>query len=305
MLRGTGLAVLSAGAACLLVGAARDALPRGGTPARAEDVLTMLAAAAGAAVACWLTVVVAVCLAALLPGLAGLAAGRLAASLTPTVLRRALSLALTTSVGTVVLPAGPVHADATGPADATATATATDATATATTGAAGSTARALGADPAGVPGSGATTRSLGAPAPGFVPSLVAPTPGFVPTTGTAPAPGDTPHPTHPASPTDQAAVAPSPGWRPDRPTRMTDPSRTTLLSPAPRIGSATLDTVVVRRGDTLWGIAARALGPEATDAEIAHEWPRWYAANRDVIGDDPDFLQPGQSLVPPTAEVSR
>lgn len=301
MLRGTGLAVLSAGAACLLVGAARDALPRGGTPARAEDVLTMLAAAAGAAVACWLTVVVAVCLAALLPGLAGLAAGRLAASLTPTVLRRALSLALTTSVGTVVLPAGPVHADATGPADATAT----DATATATTGATGSTARALGADPAGVPGTGLTTHSLSAPTPGFVPSLVAPTPGFVATTGTAPAPGDTAHPTHPASPTDQAAVAPSPGWRPDRPTRMADPSRTTLLSPAPRIGSATLDTVVVRRGDTLWSIAARALGPEATDAEIAHEWPRWYAANRDVIGDDPDLLQPGQSLVPPTAEVSR
>lgn len=263
----------------------------------------MLAAAAGAAVACWLTVVVAVCLAALLPGLTGLAAGRLAASLTPTVLRRALSLALTTSVGTVVLPAGPVHADATGPADATPT----DATATttATTGATGSTARALGADPAVVPGTGATTHSLGAPAPGFVPSLVAPTPGFVPTTGAAPAPGDTAHPTHPASPTDQAAVAPSPGWRPDRPTRMADPSRTTLLSPAPRIGSATLDTVVVRRGDTLWSIAARALGPEATDAEIAHEWPRWYAANRDVIGDDPDVLQPGQSLVPPTAEVSR
>ena len=44
--------------------------------------------------------------------------------------------------------------------------------------------------------------------------------------------------------------------------------------------------VVVRRGDTLWGFA----GPE---------WPRWYAANRAVIGDDPDLILPGQRLVVP------
>ena len=50
------------------------------------------------------------------------------------------------------------------------------------------------------------------------------------------------------------------------------------------------------RGDSLWAIAARHLGPGATDAEVAREWPRWYAANRDTIGADPDLLLPGQVL---------
>jgi nucleoid-associated protein YgaU len=63
--------------------------------------------------------------------------------------------------------------------------------------------------------------------------------------------------------------------------------------------------VVVRRGDTLWTIAARQLGPDATDAEIAEQWPRWWRANRTRIGDDPDLLLPGQVLEAPTTEASR
>jgi nucleoid-associated protein YgaU len=66
-----------------------------------------------------------------------------------------------------------------------------------------------------------------------------------------------------------------------------------------RSGLLAEDEVVVRRGDTLWGIAARRLGPSASDARIAAEWPRWYAANRAVIGDDPDRLRPGQRLQAP------
>lgn len=59
-------------------------------------------------------------------------------------------------------------------------------------------------------------------------------------------------------------------------------------------------TVVVRPGDCLWTIAATALGPSASNAEIAAEWPRWYAANRHVIGADPDLLLPGTPLrIPP------
>lgn len=57
--------------------------------------------------------------------------------------------------------------------------------------------------------------------------------------------------------------------------------------------------VVVRRGDSLWAIAARHLGPGARDADIAAVWPRWYAANRAVIGPDPSALVPGQRFVPP------
>jgi nucleoid-associated protein YgaU len=62
---------------------------------------------------------------------------------------------------------------------------------------------------------------------------------------------------------------------------------------------AARDEVVVHRGDTLWAIAARHLGAAASAAEVAEEWPRWYAANRTVIGDDPGLLVPGQRLRPP------
>lgn len=58
-------------------------------------------------------------------------------------------------------------------------------------------------------------------------------------------------------------------------------------------------SVVVLRGDTLWSLAERALGQGATDAQITVEWQRWYAANLDVIGQDPDLIRPGQVLQAP------
>lgn len=57
--------------------------------------------------------------------------------------------------------------------------------------------------------------------------------------------------------------------------------------------------VVVLRGDTLWSIAARHLGPAASSADIDAEWHRWLAANRDVIGADANLILPGQLLSPP------
>ncbi|SNC71501.1 LysM domain-containing protein [Kytococcus aerolatus] len=63
-------------------------------------------------------------------------------------------------------------------------------------------------------------------------------------------------------------------------------------------------TVTVRTGDTLWELAARHLGEDASPARIAHEWPRWYAENRELVGEDPDLLQPGTELrVPGTEDV--
>jgi len=59
--------------------------------------------------------------------------------------------------------------------------------------------------------------------------------------------------------------------------------------------------VVVRRGDSLWSIAARELGADASAEAIAARWPQWYAANRDVIGPDPDLILPGQVLRTPPA----
>ena len=72
-----------------------------------------------------------------------------------------------------------------------------------------------------------------------------------------------------------------------------------LVASTPAVGRAVVDEVVVRRGDTLWDIAARHLGPDASAAEIATEWPRWHAANATVIGPDPDLMLPGQRLLPP------
>jgi resuscitation-promoting factor RpfA len=66
-----------------------------------------------------------------------------------------------------------------------------------------------------------------------------------------------------------------------------------------RPGVPPQQAVVVRRGDTLWDLAARHLGHGATDAEIAQAWPHWFTANRSVIGPDPNLLEPGQSLTPP------
>ena len=63
---------------------------------------------------------------------------------------------------------------------------------------------------------------------------------------------------------------------------------------------ASTQPVVVAPGDSLWRIAARALGPEADDARTAASWPLWWQANRDVIGDDPNVIHPGQQLNPPT-----
>jgi hypothetical protein len=104
-----------------------------------------------------------------------------------------------------------------------------------------------------------------------------------------------------------------PGWIPAAPFQ---PSAHAGPEPAadPDIGAVTstgrhrrLDDdalLVVRRGDTLWSIAARSLGPGATEAQIAGEWPRWFKANRAVIGNDPDHLIPGERLRPPATAAN-
>ena len=78
------------------------------------------------------------------------------------------------------------------------------------------------------------------------------------------------------------------------------PPHSSPSAPTPaRADRADRRPVVVRPGDSLWLIAARRLGPTATDGEVAGAWPRWYAANRQLIGDDPELIRPGQRLDPP------
>lgn len=56
---------------------------------------------------------------------------------------------------------------------------------------------------------------------------------------------------------------------------------------------------VVKRGDTLWDIAKSRLPEGASAAQINHEWQRWYEHNKQVIGEDPDLILPGQVLEAP------
>lgn len=59
--------------------------------------------------------------------------------------------------------------------------------------------------------------------------------------------------------------------------------------------------VVVRPGDALWSIAARAVGPGASDDEVAAYCRRLHVLNATEIGPDPDLIHPGQSLRLPPA----
>src|SRR5699024_7571554 len=60
----------------------------------------------------------------------------------------------------------------------------------------------------------------------------------------------------------------------------------------------------VRPGDTLWDIAAAHLPHDATAADIAAAWPRWYRSNQSAIGPDPDVILPGTTLHPPATDAS-
>lgn len=117
----------------------------------------------------------------------------------------------------------------------------------------------------------------------------------------------------PGAGVDTGVAPPATGASGHGVTRTTDPGPGPTTAHAPTAtstatglaGGATTSTapagtsVVVLAGDSLWRIAQRALGPDATDQEVAAEWPRWYAANADVIGADPDHVVPGQVLRAP------
>ena len=56
---------------------------------------------------------------------------------------------------------------------------------------------------------------------------------------------------------------------------------------------------VVRRGESLWSIAEATCAADDPD----QRWRAIWAANRDVIGDDPDLILPGQRLRLPAADT--
>jgi nucleoid-associated protein YgaU len=64
--------------------------------------------------------------------------------------------------------------------------------------------------------------------------------------------------------------------------------------------SAHPDTVVVVRGDHLWKISARHLGPDASNDRISPYWRRVIAVNEPRLrSGDPDLIYPGEVVEMP------
>jgi LysM repeat protein len=84
-----------------------------------------------------------------------------------------------------------------------------------------------------------------------------------------------------------AAVTPPPPGPQAFPAAVTQPLPD--AQPFPAAAAAGGGTHEVKAGDFLWKIAAEQLGD-------ASRWPELYALNKDVIGDNPNLILPGQKL---------
>lgn len=257
-------------------------------PASLDEVVGAVAAAVALLLGAWLGLSSTAAVLAHAPGRLGTTAGRLADAWAPLLTRRVAAVLVGAAVGSSIAPSTAV-ADDMGHDPGPGRHGPVAAAAAAGPGFGASSPLTIAADEIGGPGFAAST-----PAPGL--RAVPPDPGFA--ASAVPAPG-------PASSLSSAAPTgdlPPAGWTPSRPVQRPSAFPELVTSGALPAGNG---EVVVHRGDTLWGLAAAHLGPEATDTEIAEAWPRWYAANRSVIGDDPDRLLPGQVLRVPTAAVAR
>jgi hypothetical protein len=250
------------GAATALLRWGRPGVTASTTP---EEVVSEWILWAALVLCGWLALGSLLSVGATLPGTLGAICADLARRLTPKLLRQAIAATLGTTVATLSLPMAAAQG--------------------------AGIVRDVGA--AGVGDSvppGAPPRTSASPEPG---------PEFGPTRRSthAVARSTTAQDTAPAP--IRASAAPDPGWAPSPPVRVVPADESRLVARPPRPSASPEAAVTVHRGDTLWHIAARHLGPGASDAEIALEWPRWYAANSLLIGADPDRLLPGQQLQPP------
>lgn len=287
---------------------------------RFEVYLELAAVAVGALVAAWVALCSALavgCVAVRAGGRTWSAGERMIARHAPAVVRRAARIGVSMTVGAgLVLGAGTAHA-AESPDEDRAPVVAVDL---------GWRASAPGVAPGDTTApTQAPPSTSSTPAPPAPPAADdAPTSSPLTVEGAPEAPGvpGTDGPRSPASGESSAPRQASGQATTHRvPTTDTAPrpsvadARTTAVRPASSLPAAERDAaltvtrevpptgteVVVLRGDTLWGIAARSLPADATDADVAAAVRQWHTANAAVIGDDPDLIRPGQVLVAPSA----
>lgn len=245
-------------------------------PASVDELVCLGTATSAGAVAAWLLCGVVLELAARLPGPVGRAAARCSQRVTPALARRVAGFVLGVGVGVVGGPAQALATGGSGPVAVTA----------------------ARSEPADMMQAGVVRLGEGhAPDPGFrVATAGDPT---TPSTSTG---GPRTAEFAPAPSTGAEPV--TPGFTPSLP-RVRPQADPGLLGArvAARDTARDVDEVVVHRGDTLWSIAARHLGPDASAGEIDRSWHQWFALNRDRVGVDPDLILPGQVLRVPGPDV--
>lgn len=245
--------------------------------AAVQSILLITAGLTAWLLVVWLVIVVTVGLLARLPGRPGRRARRLLPRIAPAAIGR-----LVAAAAGVSLIAGTAACAAPGGAPAAGGVASTSATTTVST---------APATPSPATSEGSVTIDWPDPA---APTKATTTPTTESTETTATTAATTAISTSPEStttqaPTTQATTTPSPAPTPDTP-----------APPAPQTEPAGTDEqVTVQPGDSLWRIAADSLGPQATASDIDNAWRAWYFVNQEVIGDDPDVIEAGQSLRAP------
>lgn len=242
-----------------------------------DEALGGVAAIGAWALLVWIVLVLAGTALAAVPGVVGRASSRAVSAITPVATRRTARLALGVAVaaGPVVAGAGPAAAHSPGGT------------------AGGPVATQVAGDASDLPLVERPTRPDQTPRPAQPVSVASLT-------------GDPSEPETPEPPATHGRETPEQETpEPDTPELKTPeretPERETSGPTVERDSPEPPTHVMVQRGDSLWTIAARHLGPDASDAQVAAAWPRWYEANRDVIGDDPNLIMPGIALTPPDA----
>lgn len=306
-------------AVAVLSGAAGGAVAASAPLAAVQEILLVTAGLLAWVLAGWTMLVLAIGVTTRLPGRPGRRARRLLPRIAPASVGRVVLAAVGAS-----LIAGTAACAVPGPSTAAGTAwTAGAAPTSATTNESGPGPSATA--PAGsisidwpAPVTTPPTPPTSSPAAAGSPASSPPTSWTIPPTPTPttsiPTPTPTPTPTTqatatPATPPPATAPPPAPPGNPATTPPAGAPGVTTTPTPeaapvmnAPAVPPAASDSagrVTVRPGDSLWRIAAGFLGPDATDAEIDNAWRAWYFVNRQIIGDDPDVIAPGQDLMAP------